>query len=232
MENNEEVKVKAFDQSSLLESLLLYGSYPAMINIPKDRKYLVELAETAVFKDIIELNLIDNRAKAKELLRLLAYQIGNLISYSEIGRKIGLNINTVQKYIEIFEQSFLLYRVYPFSKNKRREIAKTPKIYFWDLGIRNALIKNFDTLNVRSDSGAMFENFVVNEVKKLIEYENLDYEVNYWRLKSGSEVDLVLSTHKEIIGCEIKTKKGSFTPAFTRRYPEAKTHIITTENFY
>lgn len=232
LENNEGVNVKTFDQSSLLESLLLYGSYPTMINIPEDRKYLSDLAETAIFKDIIELNLIDNRKKAKELLKLLAYQIGNLISYSEISRKIGLNINTVQKYIEIFEESFLLYRVYPFSKNKRSEIAKAPKIYFWDLGIRNALIKNFDSLNVRSDYGAMFENFIINEVKKLIDYENLDYEVNYWRLKSGSEVDLVLSTHKEIIGCEIKTKKSSLTPAFVRRYPEAKTHVVTTENFY
>ncbi len=232
LQNDESSTAKTFNQSSILENLLLYGSYPAILNVPQDKKYLEELAESAIFKDIIDLNLIDNRSKARELLKLLAYQIGNLISYSEISRKIGLNISTVQKYIEIFEQSFLLYRVYPFSKNKRMEIAKAPKIYFWDLGLRNALIKNFDSINVRSDSGAMFENFIVNEVKKLIDYEDLSYEVNYWRLKSGAEVDLVLSTHNEIIGCEIKMKSGKITPAFTRRYPNAKTHLITIENFF
>lgn len=232
LKNDEGIVAKTFDQSYMLESFLLYGSYPNIVNIPQDRAYLENLAETAIFKDIIELNLIDDRAKAKELLKLLAYQIGNLISYSEIGGKIGLSVKKVQKYIEIFEQSFLLYRVYPFSKNKRMEIAKTPKIYFWDLGLRNALIKNFDSLNVRSDSGAMFENFVINEVKKLIDYEGLSYDVNYWRLKSGAEVDLVLSSHRETIGCEIKMKKGRVSAAFTGRYPDAKTQIVTSENFY
>jgi len=179
----------------------------------------------------LDLQLIDNRSKALDLLKLLAYQIGNLISYSEIANKLQLSAPTVSRYIEIFEQSYILYRLYPFSKNSRDEIGKSPKIYFWDLGLRNALIDNFDSIKIRSDAGAMFENFIITEVKKEVSYLDLDYKVNYWRLKSGSEVDLVLRNNKEIIGCEIKLKKGVISKSFENRYKEAKTHIITAENF-
>ena len=222
---------KLYDHKQVLENVLIYGQYPATIDIPRDEKYLKNLAEKAIFKDILELQLIDNRSKALDLLKLLAYQIGNLISYSEIGDKLQLSTPTVQKYVEIFEQSYILYRLYPFSKNSRDEIGKAPKIYFWDLGLRNALIDNFDSINVRSDAGAMFENFIITEVKKEISYLDLDYKVNYWRLKSGSEVDLVFHNNKELIGCEVKLTNGIISKAFCNRYKEAKTHIITADNF-
>lgn len=232
LKQDADIKPKLFDQDSTLERILLYGGYPYTLNTVRDKVYLENLAEAAVFKDIVELNLIDNKAKAGELLKLLAYQTGNLISYAELGRKLSLHTQTVQRYIEIFEQSFLLHRLYPFSQNKRNEIGKMPKIYFWDLGLRNALIRNFDTLKLRADAGALFENFIINEVKKLIAYERQDYRVNFWRLKSGAEVDLVLSTHNSIIGCEIKLDKGKPSRAFVNRYPKAKLHTITAQNFY
>lgn len=223
--------VRKYDHKQILESLMLWGQYPYLIQSPQDSLYLKNLVEKAVFKDIIDLQLIDNLSKALELLRTLAYQIGNLISYSELSSKLQISTPTVQRYIEIFEQSFILFRLYPFSKNKRDEIGKSPKIYFWDLGLRNALIDNFDSLNIRSDAGAMFENFIVAEVKKEISYLGLDFQVQYWRLKSGSEVDLVICGKDEFIGCEIKLTNGKISQAFKNRYPEAKTHEIDSDNF-
>jgi len=232
LDGNLKPVAKLFNQRAMLDSILVNGLYPNTINISKKNVYLKNLADSVIFKDIVELNLIDNRSKASELLKLLAYQIGNIINYSEIGRKVGLNTRTVQRYIDIFEQSFILYRLYPYFNNKRSEIGKSPKIYFWDVGLRNAIIDNFDSPNVRSDSGALFENFIISEVKKSISYGDMDYKVNYWRLKSGAEVDLVLSNNKNLIGCEIKLSRGKITESFKSRYPKAKTCVVTSGNFY
>ena len=224
--------VRLFSSGKLLEGCMSFGLYPEIIQLPQDKEYLRNLADTAIFKDILELDLIDNKAKARDLLKLLAYQIGNLINYSELANTLGINARTVQRYIEIFEQSYILYRVYPYSQNKRSEIGKTPKVYFYDLGIRNALINNFDNIAIRPDAGAMFENFIFSELRKLITYEKLDFELNYWRLKSGAEVDIVLSNRNTLIGCEVKLTKGKVTSAFTSRYPQAKTRVVTSSNFY
>lgn len=223
---------RLFSPSELVEHVMAYGLYPEQINMPDPRNYLLDLADSAIFKDIVELNLIDNRAKAKELLKLLAYQIGNLINYSEISNKLSIDRRTVEKYINIFEQSYIVFRLYPYSKNKRDEIGKTPKIYFHDLGLRNALIDNFDIDFLRPDRGAMFENFIISELQKIISYQQLDLKLHYWRLKSGSEVDIVLSNSRELYGIEVKLQNGQFSTAFTNRYPEAKTRLITKSNFY
>ncbi len=223
--------MKLYSIRTMLNEVLLYGLYPEVLNQDKKTEYLQNLSDKAIFKDIIELHLIENRSKALELLKVLAYQVGNLINYAEISRKLGLSISTVQRYIDIFEQSFILYRLYPFSKNKRDEIGRSPKIYFWDLGLRNSLIHNFDDIDIRNDSGAMFENFIISEVRKEIAYKGLQYDVHFWRTKSGSEVDLVLSNHKRIIGVEIKLHKGRVTEALTNRYPEAETMVVNSANF-
>lgn len=225
------ITVKKYDIQTILQSILIYGQYPHLVHSPKDKIYLLNLAEKAIFKDIIELNLIENRSKALDLLKLLAYQIGNLISYSELANRLDISTPTVQRYIDIFEQSFIIYRLYPYSSNARDEIGKSPKVYFWDLGLRNALLDNFDNVNIRSDSGAMFENFVINEIKKEFSYSDLSYNLYYWRLKSGSEVDLVMSSHNDLIGCEIKFIDGKVSSAFKNRYPKAITHVISTKNF-
>jgi predicted AAA+ superfamily ATPase len=228
---DDSVSVKKYDIQTILQSMLLYGQYPHLVDSPADKVYLANLAEKAIFKDIIDLNLIENRSKALELLKLLAYQIGNLVSYNDLANRLGISTPTVQRYINIFEQSFIIYRLYPYSNNSRDEIGKAPKIYFWDLGLRNALINNFDNLNIRSDSGAMFENFIINELKKEFSYSDSAYNLHYWRLKSGSEVDLVISNHNELIGCEIKFSGGKVSSAFRNRYQDAKTHLISTRNF-
>lgn len=224
--------VKAYSHQDLLEQVLIFGLYPELLGLQEKKLYLKNLINRAIFKDIIDLNLIENQGKALALLKLLSYQIGNLISYAELANKLDISIPTVQRYIQIFEDSFILYRIYPFSQKGRDEIIKAPKIYFWDLGVRNALIENFADMQSRHDTGALFENFVFSELKKEISYLNLDYKLYYWRLKSGSEVDLVLSHNGEIIACEIKLHKGQVATAFRNHYPKAKTHLLTMENFW
>jgi predicted AAA+ superfamily ATPase len=225
-------QTRLFNPAQILDQVLLYGLYPELLNLSQHQDYLLELADSAIFKDIVELNLISDRAKAKELLRLLAYQIGNLINYAEIASTLSMDRRTVERYIDIFEQSYFIFRVYPFAKNKRKEIGKTAKIFFHDLGLRNAIINNFDPSPLRPDRGAMFENFIIAELFKHNAYKKAGLHINYWRLKSGAEVDLVLSDHSDMHAVEIKSKKGQLTSVFTKHYPQAKTHLVTQSNFY
>lgn len=223
---------RLFSPQDLLSRVLVYGMYPEVLALTAPKRYLDELADSVLFRDIIELNLIDNRSKAKELIQLLAYQIGNLVNYSEIASILGMDRRTVERYIDIFEQSYIVFRLYPYSKNKRDEIGRTPKVYFYDLGLRNALTNNFEGSSLRVDFGAMFENFIITEIKKIIAYENLDYTLNYWRLKAGAEIDLVVSNPKELYGVDIKTTKGQTTKSFASRYPNAQVSVINRSNFY
>ncbi|MBI2641447.1 ATP-binding protein [Candidatus Roizmanbacteria bacterium] len=221
-----------FDLKVTLENFLLFGGYPYLIDNPNDKAYLKNLVESAVFKDILDLDLIENRRDGLNLLKLLAYQMGNLINYSEISLRLGIDARTIRRYIDIFEQSFILFRLYPYSKNRRNEIVKTPKIYFYDTGLRNALIDDFSPLSLRPDLGALFENFIISEVHKDNSYLNLDLHLNYWRNKQGAEIDLVFSKRDLLTGIEIKYTKGSITRAFTNRYKKANVLFLNSDNFY
>ena len=221
-----------FSPRELLDYVLIFGQYPEVLNLTQPAEYLLNLADSVIYKDILELNLIDNRAKAKELLKLLAFQIGNLVNYSDLANRLKIDRRTVTRYIEIFEQSFILYRLYPFALKGRDEIGKMPKIYFYDLGLRNALIEDFSSLESRTDTGALFENFIINEVTKINQYYQLGYKLNFWRLKNGTEVDFVFSKKDEIIAAEIKLNSRSINHLFKKRYPQAKMRLVTLENFY
>lgn len=230
--NKSSSKVYTFNAEKILENVLLYGLYPYLIENPQNKKYLLNLVDSVIFKDIFGLALIHNRRVAKDLLTLLAYQLGNLINYNDIAQRLAIDSRTVKKYIEIFEQNYIVYRLYPFSKNKRNEIGTTPKIYFYDTGIRNALIENFQPLAIRADRGALFENFIIMEALKETNYTEKSYKINYWRTKEGAEVDLVLSFDKDLYGIEIKYTTGKVSVAFKNRYKDAKTKVINTKNFY
>ena len=221
-----------FDMENILSAVLIYGLYPFLIESPRDEKYLLNFVDSLIFKDIIELHLIENKKTASDLLKLLAFQIGNLINYSELADNLNTDQRTVKRYIEIFEKSFIIYRLYPYAKNKRDEISKSPKIYFADTGVRNAIIDNFTDLNIRPDKGALFENFIINELIKQNDYTGKGYKFYYWRTKQGSEIDLVMEKNDELIALEIKYKKGAINRAFKNRYPEAKQRVITAKNFY
>ncbi|OGK49422.1 hypothetical protein A3A56_03470 [Candidatus Roizmanbacteria bacterium RIFCSPLOWO2_01_FULL_40_32] len=221
-----------FDLTATLETFLLFGGYPYLIQNPQDVVYLDNLVDSVVFKDILELELIENRKDALNLLKLLAHQMSNLINYAELANRLQIDVRTVKKYIEIFEQSFIIFRLYPFSKNKRDEIVKSPKIYFFDTGLRNALIKDFSDLLLRTDRGALFENLIVSEVFKSNHYRDHSVNLNYWRTKQGAEIDLVLSGKDLLIGVEIKYGTGTATKVFKNRYTDAKVFEVTAENFY
>ncbi|MBU1016939.1 ATP-binding protein [Patescibacteria group bacterium] len=225
-------KAHNFDLAVSLKTALTYGFYPATINHPDKRKYLENLVDSVVFKDLLDLKLLDDRRAALETLKLLAHQIGQLVNYSEIAQRVGKDARTVKKYIDVFCQSFIIFELLPFSQVSRDEIGKSPKIYFYDLGLRNALIESFSDINIRSDRGLLFENFIISEFLKANTYLSAGFKVNYWRTKSGSEVDLVISREKDLLAVEIKYNQERIATAFTNRYPQAKIKNITSENFY
>lgn len=225
--------IKYYDHESILDNILLYGLYPAMLSHQRDAAYLLNLIDSVVFKDLVELSLLENKAAALSLLKLLAYQIGSLVNYAELAAKLGIGAKTVRRYIELFEQSFIVFALKPYSSRKRDEITKMPKVFFYDLGLRNALINNFEPLSVRGDAGWLFENFVVLELLKYNYYGNFGYSFNYWRTKSGSEVDLVLSKPGSgLLAVEIKNQSRRTNQAFLARYPGSKLTVISRENYW
>lgn len=225
---------RSYDINSYLNQRLIYGMYPEMISHPQDSLYLTNLIDSVVFKDMLDLSLLENKSAALSLLKLLAYQIGSQVNYHDLSVRLGIGEKTVKRYIELFEQSFIIFTLKPFSQRKRDEISKLPKIYFYDLGLRNALINNFSENETRGDYGQMFENFIISEIFKLNYYEKHNFNLNYWRTKSGSEVDLVLSRNenKELIAVEIKMQFKRVNRAFIERYPNSKLVVITKNNFW
>ncbi len=225
-------RIVPFDRQGILETVLRYGTYPAMLSHPVDGRYLTTLLDSVIFRDIVDMQLIDNKEAARDLLKLLAYQIGQTVNISELAGKLGISASTVKRYISIFEQSFIIFTVSPYTKNGRREIGKMPKIYFWDTGLRNAVIDAFGPIRGRGDVGQLFENFLMAEWKKLNEYGHFGWTFHYWRTIQGAEVDCVMARGDDLVAIEIKYSGGKMNRAFCARYPKALTRIITSKNFY
>ncbi|MDO8609540.1 MAG: DUF4143 domain-containing protein [bacterium] len=177
--------------------------------------------------------MLENKSAALSLLKLLAHQISGLVNYSELASKLGIGAKTVKRYIELFEMSYIIFTIKPFSNRKRDEISKMSKIYFYDTGLRNALINNFEPIDFRADAGQLFENFIVTELYKHNYYGNFGYQFNFWRTKSGSEVDLILSkSGSETIAVEIKNQSRRINQAFVSRYPKSRLVVISRENYW
>jgi len=233
LENSDDtMNPKLYDFRFHLDNVLVYGLYPGMLNHPSDTRYLMNFVDSLVFKDIIDFGLIENRRAGIDLLKLLAYQIGNMINYAELSDKLQIDQRTVKRYIEIFEQSFILFRLYPFLGNRRDEIVKSPKIYFYDTGVRNAIVTDFSDMGLRPDTGRLFENFIISEFVKYNHYSGSGLILNYWRTKSGSEVDLVVQNGKAVTAIEIKFNSGSISRAFANRFPGAQMRVLTAGNFF
>lgn len=224
--------VRAYDHKSILDNVLVYGQYPAMLSHPSQSQYLTNMVDSTIFKDLLELQLLENKHAALSLLKLLSHQIGSLVNYSELASRLGIDHRTVKRYIDLFEQSYLIFRLYPYSTSLRDEIGKAPKIYFYDLGLRNALINNFAPIRDRGDFGQLFENFVILELTKYNEYGNFGYHFNYWRTNADSEVDLVMRSGKNLLAIEIKSKARRVNRAFLTRYPLASLQVVTPDNFW
>lgn len=233
-ENYPAERVYPFDADAITHVVMRYGLYPALIDHPQREQYLKNLVDSVVFRDLLDLSLLENRTAARNLLRLLAFQIGNLVNINELAGKLSIDAKTVRRYLTLFEQSFIIFTLPPYSKNGRKEIGKMAKVYFFDCGLRNALIENFQPMEARADTGALFENLVVSEVYKANLYSGSGYQLHFWRTTDGSEVDLVLAKEDILTAVEIKYSSRKIhrtNQAFLHRYPEATFKTITPSNY-
>ena len=228
-----------YNESELKEMLnefLIYGGYPDVITAKsKDEKIniLDEIAGSYLLKDILEIEKIKSSKILLDLLRLIAFQIGNEVSLSEIATKIGINYKTVARYLDLLEKSYILYNVRGFSKNLRKEVVKKSKYYFYDNGIRNALIANFNDINLRNDVGQLWENFVFTERMKKRNYSNIKSNVYFWRTWDKKEIDIIEEREGKLFAFECKwsERKRSIPRDWQKQYPEADFVFITKENY-
>jgi predicted AAA+ superfamily ATPase len=219
-----------------LEQRLLYGSYPAVINETGDkRKILSTLGDQFLYKDILTIDFIKKPAVIEKLLQALALQIGQEVSYNELGRMLQLESRTVEKYIDLLEKTFVVFKLNAFSRNFRNELVKSKKIYFVDNGIRNQLINAFQPLNTRADLGALWENYVITERRKVNAYVYPYRKMWFWRTKQQQEIDLIETENETIFGSEIKWQKPpreKYPLTFCKTYPEAKLSTVHRENVF
>ena len=232
---------KIYNKQEMKEHLkerLIYGSYPDVITAKtkKDKtQFLQEITNSYLFKDILALENIKNSKKLVDLLRLVAFQIGNEVSQTELGQQLGLDQKTVARYLDLMEKSFILYNLRGFSKNLRKEIVKKSKYYFCDIGVRNAVISNLNNIDLRNDVGALWENFIVIERLKKRHYKKIYASDFFWRTWDQKEVDLVEERGGKLFGYEIKWGDKSASPTsrskWLESYPEAEYKIINQKNY-
>lgn len=225
----------AFEISEKLPEFLVYGSYPAILTAPLENRadLLEELVNSLLLKDILELERVKNSKILIDLLRLIAFQIGGEVSLSELGRQLGLDYKTVARYLDLLEKSFILYNLRGYSTNLRKEVTKKSKYYFYDNGIRNAIVFNFNPLNVRDDVGKLWENFMVTERLKTQEYKGIHANNFFWRTWDKQEVDWLEEKEGNLFGYEFKysSQKSKGCASFMKSYPEAKLQLITSQNY-
>jgi uncharacterized protein len=218
------------------DSHIIFGGYPELFNIKtikEKREYLRELVDSYLFRDILEMEQIKNPKKIRDLLALLAFQIGKEVSLSELANNLDLHINTIYRYLDLMEKSFIIINIRGFSRNLRKEIAKTSRYYFYDNGARNALINNFNPLNLREDTGALWENFIVMERLKKQAYEPIFSNNYFWRTYDQKEIDWVEEREGKLFGYEIKwgDKKTKEPKLWRETYKNAEYKVINRENY-
>jgi predicted AAA+ superfamily ATPase len=227
--------LSAFEIEQKIPFHLVYGCYPDVYNNPSDAATLLKnLANQYLYKDVLVWKDIRKPQLLDKLLQLLAHQIGSEVSIAELANQLKVKSETVESYIDLLEKSFVVYRMPAFSNNPRKEISKMHKIFFWDNGIRNAIIDNFDDTSIRTDVGKLWENFIITERMKWLAWNNPSAKSYFWRNYNQSEVDYLEVNKKQIMAYEMKwntAKKHKVTAAFTNTYPEAQTEIITPINF-
>lgn len=216
-----------------LENRLLYGFYPEVINNQgQERETLKNLVNSYLYRDILAFSGIKKPEVLEKLLQALAFQVGSEVNYNELAQSIGINKITVQNYIEILEQGYIVFRLNSFSRNLRNEIKQNRKIYFYDNGIRNMIIGNLNQLDLRPDKGALWENFLVSERRKQNLYKDTFSKMYFWRTKQQQEVDFVEEKDGDIRGYEFKwnSKKTKISSTFIEAY-HAETFVIDRSNF-
>ena len=222
-------------EKMMLNHRLVYGYYPDIVNNPgEEKEFLQQLSDSVLYKDILKFDSIQKTDKLIKLLHALAYQVGSQVSYSELAQLCGIDGKTIEKYIMILEQAYIIFRLKPYSRNLRKELKNTRKIYFYDNGLRNALIADFRQVEMRTDIGALWENFIISERIKYLNYNGLWVNSWFWRTVEQKEIDYLeeadgqLSTYEFKWNAEAKVK---FPKQFAETYPNSTFTVIHRDNF-
>ena len=217
-------------ESEMLPSRLIYGAYPAVVtDIKNAREIVTELADDGLYRDVLTLGEIIKTDKLRVMLKALALQVGSQVSMNELAELVGIDRKTIDKYISLLEQSFIIFRLPSYNRNLRNELKFSQKIYFYDNGIRNAIINDFRPMDARTDAGAVFENYVVSELKKVHHADNM----YFWRTTDQAEIDVLIERDGELTAYEIKynPKRVAKLPAsFAAAYPLKEFVVVNREN--
>jgi predicted AAA+ superfamily ATPase len=220
-----------------LEERLLFGSYPELEQYPdwNDKiNYLKEILNSYLLKDILVYEGIKHSNKILEVLKLIAFQVGQEVSLQELARQLGISKNTVESYLDLLSKVFVIYKVPGFSRNLRKEITKSNRWYFYDNGIRNAIISNFNRLDNRTDVGALWENYLASERIKHQNYTQKVVTNYFWRTYDQQELDWLEEENGQLRGYEFKwneNRKAKVPTAFAKAYPEASFEVINKQNY-
>ncbi len=219
----------------MLENRMIFGMYPGIIfgDSREEKKNIEEIARSYLYKDILEIDTIRNPESIEKLLKALALQIGQEVSYNELALTIGIDKKTVEKYIHILEQAFIIFRLKPYYKNARNELTKLRKIYFYDLGVRNALINNFNNFDTRNDTDMLWENFLISKRMKSNNVKGREVSSFFWRTITGREIDYVEEEGDSLSAYEIKwtEQNPSIPKTFSDNYPNATWTNVHNGNY-
>ena len=222
------------EEKRMIDHRMLYGYYPEVVTHPgEEEERLKLLASSYLYKDLLMLDKINKPAMLEKLVQALAWQVGSEVSLDEISRLLAIDRKTVEKYIDLLEKAFVIFQVPAFSQNVRTEIRKGKKIYFCDCGIRNAVINHFQPVVMRTDKGALWENFVMAERLKFLRNQGKDTKLHFWRTTQQQEIDLIESDAEKLNAIEIKynpAAKAKFSSTFTGAYPHAQLINVNSTN--
>ena len=225
----------ATEERRMLERRLIYGSYPEVVNHPgEERETLTDLVSSYLYKDIFSFQDVRKPEIIEQLLQAIALQVGSAVSFNELGRLLGLTSITVQRYIDLLEKSYVLFHLRSFSRNVRSELKKSRKIYFYDNGVRNALLGDYKPLALRNDTGALWENYIISERMKHNAYSGYYGKSYFWRTQQQQEVDYIEDYDGVLHAYEFKwsgTKQPRLTEAFSKNYPEHTFAVINPDNY-
>lgn len=225
-----------FDVTQKREEYLIYGSYPEVLTLRSNEEkidYLRDIVDSYLLKDVLSLEEVKGSKILLDLLRLVAFQIGNEISLAELAQNLTIDAKTVARYLDLLEKSFVLINLRGYSRNLRKEIKKKSKYYFYDNGIRNAVISSFNPLNMRNDVGMLWENFLVVERIKKQNYQKIHANNYFWRTWEQKEIDFVEEREGKLFGYEFKysSRKTKIPKEFFATYKNAQVEVVTAENY-
>lgn len=222
------------EESRLLEQRLIYGYYPEIVtSVGEEKELLKLLADSYLYKDLLALESVTKSAVLEKIVKALALQVGSEVSFNEIAQIVGASNATVDKYINLLEKAFVIFQLPAFSRNVRNEIKKGKKIYFYDNGIRNAVINNFTPVDSRADKGALWENFLISERLKRNTYSKTDAKTYFWRTAQQQEIDYIEEVDGVLHAYEFKygNKKAKLPITFANAYPEHSFMVVNRENY-